>query len=312
MGVVGRAAGIADYHGYFIPELWAPKMLWGFEKRTVLEAIASTEYEGMIKKQGDTVHINIEPTVTINDYVKGQKLVRESLTPSKVTLEIDTAKSYSIHVDDIDEAQANLSLIDTFAESAGKRLKEKIDYTVLHAIYNDEATYNSGATAGYDSRAFNLGVSTIPLALTENNILDKLADIATVLDERDVPEEGRSIVLPPVFCNLLLKSDLKDASFSGTGPTITLNGKLPKQLAGFDVYRSRQLYSVADGTSPYPTCFYCIALHKSALTFASQLVETRAVVANDTFGNYIDGLHVFGYKVVRSEALAIMYAYYAG
>ena len=73
MAQLGRAAGIADYHGYFIPELWTPKMQYNFEIASTFQAISSTQYEGLIKNQGDTVNISVEPTVTINDYVIGNQ-----------------------------------------------------------------------------------------------------------------------------------------------------------------------------------------------------------------------------------------------
>lgn len=300
-----RAAGMPDYHGYFIPELWVPKMQLQFEKASTFMAISTTEYEGLIKNFGDTVNISVEPTVTIRDYVKGQKLIREALDPSLVTLEINQGKTYSIHVDDVDQKQSNIDLINEFAKSAGRRLQEDIDSTVLKGIYNSENSNNSGATAGADSGGFNLGsYSGSQVALTDTNIIDVITDVGTVLSEQSVPTENRWFILPPVFINLLFRSDLKDASFSGDNQSISINGKMPRKVAGFDIYESRQLYQITDTAESW----YCLAGWKGALTFASQLINTRAIEAQDTFGHYIDGLHVFGYKVVRDEGLAVLYA----
>ena len=306
MAVLARSAGYPDYHRVFIPELWVPEMQLQFELASTFQDISTTKYEGEIKDYGDSVYISIEPTVTINDHTVGQKLIRETLAASTVLLEINKAKSFSIHVDDISQKQSQVDIISAFSKSAARRMKEKIDYTVLQGIYNSEATYNSGATAGYDTRGYNLGVSGTPKAVTSANILDTITDISSVLDERSVPAEGRWLVIPPAFQNLVLKSDLKDASFVGTGTSIALNGKIQKQICGFDIYISRQLYSASDGGH---TCFYCLAGNRDSLAFASQLVNTRAIEANDTFGQYIDGLQVFGYKVVRSEGLAVFYGY---
>jgi len=304
MGALTRAAGIQNYHGYFIPELWVPKMQLQFEKRCVVQAISQNQYEGVIKNQGDTVNINLEPTVAVNDYVIGQKLNYESLEPNQVVLEINQAKYFAVEVDDIDQKQSNTDLIDGFAESAGRRMKEKIDYTVLQGIYNSEDSNNSGATAGADSSGFNLGTSGSPVSLTDTNILDYFSDVATVLDEQSCPSDNRWFVIPPAFANLIMRSDVRDASFTGEKETIVYNGKLPKKINGFDVYVSRQLKTASDSG----TCWYCLAGHISALTFASQLVNTEVMRGPDVFGTYIRGLHVFGYKVVRSEGLAVLYA----
>lgn len=307
MAVLGRAAGAPDFHNTFIPELWVPEVQLQFEKASVFQDVSSNQYEGMIKNQGDTVNINIEPTVTVRDYVKHQNLESESPEPSTVVLEINKAKYFRIAIDSIDQAQSMPNLLSMYAQSGGRRMKEEIDKTVLQGIYNSENASNSGATAGADTSAFNMGVSGTPVALSASNIVNYLTDCSTVLDEQSVPEDGRWIILPPHIINLLLKSDLKDASMTGDSKSVALNGKYHRMIAGFTVYQSRQLYSVSDTY----TCFYIPFGHKGALTFASQVTEARSIQNPNSFGWYVDALNCFGYKVIRDESLGILYAYRA-
>jgi hypothetical protein len=49
--------------------------------------------------------------------------------------------------------------------------------------------------------------------------------------------------------------------------------------------------------------------HKMALTFAAQLTESEGPLRHpDYFGNFYRGLNVYGYKVIKPEALGHFYA----
>lgn len=206
-----RAAGMADYTASgtdFIPEVWSPRIQLKFYKKIVSMDIANTWYEGEIKNQGDTVNIRAYPDITISDYYKGQQLDVQVPESTPLQLLINKGKYFCVHVDDVDEAQSDLALLNMFSEAAGKDLAVAIDQDVLQNVYSDADSSNIGATAGADSSGFDLGASGAPLSLTSANILDAIIDANTVLDEQDVPDEDRYIVLPPVLCNLISKSDL--------------------------------------------------------------------------------------------------------
>ena len=65
------ASGRPNYSGNFIPEIWSGKLIQNFYDATVLSAIANTDYEGEIRRMGDTVNIRTTPEITIRSYVKG-------------------------------------------------------------------------------------------------------------------------------------------------------------------------------------------------------------------------------------------------
>jgi len=120
--------------------------------------------------------------------------------------------------------------------------------------------------------------------------------MGSVLDEQNVPTSDRWVVLPIWAINLLLLSDLKDASLTGDPVSTIRNGKVGK-IADFTVYKSN-LLNVISGSKTN-----IIAGHKSALTFASQLLNSETLRAESTFGTLVRGLQVYGYKVVKPEAL---------
>jgi hypothetical protein len=127
-------------------------------------------------------------------------------------------------------------------------------------------------------------------------VIDLLVDLGTVLDEQNVPETDRFMVIPAKMAGIIKKSDLKDASLTGDSQTPLRNGRLG-MIDRFTLYVSHNLY--LNGSE-----YNLIAGHKMGFTFASQMTEMQTLQAESTFGKIIRGLQVFGYKVVKPEALA--------
>jgi hypothetical protein len=300
---VSLSAGHPNYSGNFIPEIWSGKLLVKFYDATVLGDITNTDYEGEIKAQGDKVIIRQTPTMTIRDYSKGQTLVTEKPESPVLNLNIDRAKYFSFTVDDIDRYQTDVNVMDDWAADAGEQMKISVDTLVLGSIYADAHASNQGATAGVKSGAFNLGTTGSPITLTKANILEYLVDCGTVLDEQNVPESGRFIVLPPWACGLIKKSDLKDASITGDGESILRNGRLG-MIDRFTIYRSNLLPLTLDTTYITNIIFGT----KHAVTFAAQMTEMESLKGESTFGTIVRGLNVFGFETLKSEALGRLYA----
>lgn len=302
---IGAASGFPQMSGNFIPEVWSGKLVQKFYDATVFGEIANTDYEGEISNQGDKVHIRTTPNLTIRNYVKGQTLVNEAPDSDKLELLIDKAKYFSFRVDDIDEYQSDINRMDAWAADASEQMAISIDTDILGSIYADVAAANKGTTAGRKSASYDLGTTGSAKQLTAGTILGFIVDLASVADEQNWPKSDRFLVLPTWATGLLQKSDLKNASISGDQTNQTLrNGKLG-MISGFTIYNSNNVAKVSDTGDKY----HILAGHKSALTFASQMVKMENVQSEATFGRIVRGLNVFGYKVVKPEGLIDLYAY---
>ena len=295
-------SGHPQYAGNFIPELWAGKLIEHFYDATILTAISNTEYEGMIKAHGDTVHIRTTPTITIRDYVKGQTLQVERPDSDPLELLIDKGKYFNAVEDDVDAIQTDVKLMDVWSKDASDRMKIEIDQDVLANMLTGISAHNQGLTAGAKTASFNLGTSGSPLTVTKDgaggttSVTDLIVDIGTVLDEANCPESDRYLVLPAKAVGLIKKSELKDASLSGDGTSILRNGRVG-MIDRFTIYMSHNL-NVSSGK------FNIIAGTKRGLTFASQMTKMETLRSESTFGTLIRGLQVYGYKVVKPEAIA--------
>tara|TARA_R110002012_G_scaffold321839_2_gene551778 strand:- start:640 stop:1548 length:909 start_codon:yes stop_codon:yes gene_type:complete len=297
MAVYPVSPGRSDYSGNFIPELWSGKLIENFYDATVLAAIANTSYEGEIRNMGDTVNIRTTPEITIRDYVKGQTLQVETPDKPKLQLLIDKGEYFAAVEDDVDQVQTDINLMDTWTEDASEKMKIKIDERVLTDLLPDVSALNKGLTAGRISGDIDLGVAGTPEALDKDSVIDFIVNMGTVLDEANCPESDRYLVIPAKMAGIIKRSDLKDASLAGDSVSISRNGRLG-MIDRFTLYMSHNLYK--NGAE-----YSIIAGHKMGFTFASQMTNMETIRSETTFGDIVRGLQVYGYKVVKPEALAV-------
>ncbi|KXS55174.1 MAG: hypothetical protein AWU57_429 [Marinobacter sp. T13-3] len=252
------------------------------------------------------MQIRTTPSIVINDYQIGGGLNYEKPTSDKVELHIDQAKYFAFEVNDIDAYQADIKLMDNWSDDAGQQMKIAIDTQILGDVYADVAAENTGAAAGVKSGSYNLGEAGAPVAITKANIMDVIVDCGSVLDEQNVPDDQRYIILPAWMNGMLKKSDLRDASAMGDNDSVFRNGKVG-QLDRFDVYVSNNMSVVTDGTTGNKATNVMFG-HKKALTFASQMTNMETLPNPQDFGKLIRGLNVFGYEMIDPKAAGHLYA----
>ena len=296
---VTRASGIQNYKtdgSNYIPDVYAKKLIRKFYAKSVFPSICNTDYEGLIKAQGDTVKIPQRGNVVISDYEIGGGL-GTAQRPSKagVTLNIDQAKYYNIGISSVDQTQSHIGLKDENEDDAVKNMAIAIDTDILANVYTDVASSNSGTAAGLISGDIDLGEAAGAIVLTKDNIVEYVMNHMLVLDEANVDEDGRWIVLPKWACMRIKLSDLKDASITGDAVTPLRNG-LTGKIDRCEIYASN-LLDVSSGE------FNVIAGHPTGMTFASQLVENRIIPDQNDFQDLLQGLQVYGYKVTNDVAV---------
>ena len=315
IGATGAFAGV-NVSGSFIPTLWSAKLNQKFYKSTVFGEIANTSYEGEISGLGDKVVINNRPDITISDYQVGTSLSYQVPAPSTVELPIDRAKYFAFNVNDVVEHQSQPKLMDMFSDDAAMQMKIAIDTSVLlgtatkQGIWNDVPAANQGATAGAISGGYPLGTATAPITLTASNVLATLTALAGVLDEQNIPETERWLLIDPLTRQILMQSNLAQAQFMGDDKSMVRNGKIG-MIDRFTVYVTNNLPKAAAtqdyfGAAAAGTAKrrLIMAGHKSAVTFASQMTKMETVRNPSDFGDYVRGLNVYGYKTIIPTGLA--------
>jgi hypothetical protein len=303
----GGAGNTLQANG-FIPEIWSGKLIEKFYASTVLAAISNSDYEGEIKSQGDKVKIRTKPTITIRNYSADASLELDRPVGSLVELLIDKGKYFNCILDDVMEVQSDLNNMNMWSDDAGEQLKITIDTEVLLALLNTPDAANRGATAGAITSAINLGVTGTPLALVATapgggqvDVLSAILRAGQALDEQNIPETGRWVVMPTWMATLIKQSELRQAYLTGDATTPLRNGRLG-MVDRFTLYTSNLLPSgTAAGLASGEYAIY--AGHAHGFTFASQISKTETLRSEMTFGNILRGLQVYGYKVLDGKAL---------
>jgi hypothetical protein len=299
------------YSGNFIPQLWSGKLNAKFYATTVFGDIANTNYEGEIKNLGDTIRINNIPSLAVSDYTIGQNLNYQVPAPSVVDLVIDKAKYFAFQVSDVLAHQSKPALMSMFTDDATNQMRIAIDQKILLAEFNNGAAANKGATAGVQSASYNLGTDAAPVALTSNNIVDLITSLSSVLDEQNVPDTDRFLVIDPATRRTLFGSPLAQAYVTGDDKSILRNGKIG-MVDRFSIYVSNQLPKAAAGQDFSGNAQggalkrrAIIAGHKTALTFANQIVKMENLQNPNDFGTLVRGLNVYGHKMIKPESWSL-------
>jgi hypothetical protein len=307
----GSATPTPAYAGTFIPILWSTKLIEKFYASTVLAAISNTDYEGEIKSKGDTVVIRTKPSITIKDYRADGLLEIERPSSNIVELKIDKGKYFNLILDDVYEVQSDLNMMNMWSDDAAQQFKIVVDREILLGLLGQAHAKNRGQTAGLISGNVQLGVTGTPIQIVARNpagtagkveIVDLLVRLGQVLDEQNIPENGRWIVVPAWVSSQIKMSELRDASLTGDGTSILRNGRLG-MIDRFTIYVSNLLPSgVAAGLAAGEWVIYAGTQH--GLTFASQINNVETLRSEMTFGQLLRGLQIYGYKVLDGTALA--------
>ena len=276
--------------GDFVPELWTPKILVALRKKAVAGQLVNRDYEGEIRKAGDTVNITSIDNVTIGSYTAHNDITIEDIDDSTRQLIIDQAKYFAFELDDIERAQSvnGGAVLNQALDNATYQLRDTFDTFLLAAM--NTATQGGGNDLG-----------TRAIHTTAQNLYDAFVDLAVTLDEDNVPEEGRFAVVSPALHGRLLKLDTFITPGDQAAPDARRNGYIGS-IAGLELYKSNNLPAVTDVAA---TGGLAIAGHSIATTFAEQIVSVEAVRLEKRFADGIKGLHVYGAKVVRPTALAV-------
>lgn len=309
------------YSGSFIPQLWSNKLNAKFFANTMMTEIANTSWEGEIKNQGDSIRIRTAPSITINDYAgAGTTLSSEVPVPIFQDLQINKGKYFSVQVNDVLAHQADMDLMNMFTDDAAKQLKIAIENECFFNWFVTEgaAAANKGAAAGAISASYGLGTDLVPVnQATSGELLKMILRMSAALDEQNVPEEGRWLIMSPHDRHILMQSDIAQAYFTGDQSSIVRTGKIG-MLDRFTVYVSNLL---PKGTTSKATVAgltatsagatltnakprrMMVAGTSAAVSFASQITKTEPLRNQTDFGDIVRGLSVYGRKVVKPEAL---------
>ena len=270
----------------FIPQIWSARLLEHLRKNLVVANLFNRNYEGEIQQMGDTVHINQLAEIAVKSYTKNVDIADpDQLSTAKQSLVIDQGDYFNFYLNDVDRAQARANLMDSAMQSASYGLADNLDQ------------YLAGLLAG-GTLVDGLGTDADPLYVNAETAYELVVKMKVALDKANVPTQGRYLLMPPDFEGMMLL-DTRFAGGMGTRNEERLVNGLVARAAGFDIYISNNVVNT-DGQK-YKVCASTI----DQATYANQILNTEAYRREKGFDDGVKGLHVYGAKVLRPEAVAV-------
>ena len=265
---------------YFIPTVWSETLYRELDKEYIGVKNCSRDFEGDIKKMGDTVKILGVGPVSVFDYTKNQDMTApEELTDSESTLIIDQAKGFNFLIDDIDTVQSSPKLMQEAMHRAASALSDAAD-NYIYGLYSKAEAGNVITQA----------------ALSGDNVLDLLLKTRQKLMENNVPgSEEIMLEVPPAVASVILKAKV----LYDTSNSEMLEKGCLGSFMGFRVFVSNNIKTSGGN-------YQCFARTKRALSFAEQINEVEAYRPEKRFADAVRGLHLYGAKIVYPKELFVL------
>ena len=293
-------------NSFFLPSIYSKKVLNFFRKSSVVEAITNTDYAGEISAFGDSVKIIKEPVISVSDYTRNTDTTETRLTDQEITLVVDSAKAFKFIVDDIETNMSHVNFKEVATSSAAYALRDSYDAAVIATMFSGVSSSSPDHVLGTDN-ATDLAAGTfdgtgnldLGFGTSEHDPIDVMARMARLLDEQNVPEEGRWFVAGPDFYEVLGQASSKLLSVDfNAGQGSIRNGLVSSgKLRGFEMYKSNNIAATSNAAGK------CLGGHISSTATAQTIISTETLRDPSSFGDIVRGLHVYGAKVLRPEAL---------
>lgn len=281
---------------HFKPEIWSAHLIEPMRDTLVFAGpqIVNHNYEGDIAEAGDTVHVSSIGDVETFGYTKGETFDYTEVDDAGTTLVIDQSRAFAKKLDNIDAAQA----------LNGGQVMAEIMQNAAYNLSSDADAYVAGLYTGIAPGNVLPAVTD----LTDGDTLtadaigeacyDLLVDLAVLLDESNVPDEGRYAVIPPWFHGCIRKAHAFINAEKYGSSQVLLNGEVG-QAAGFSLLKSNRCAIPTSGQN------FIQAGTPNAISFANQIVKTAAISPiPGTFADGVQGLHVYGAKIFYPTGLA--------
>ena len=298
----------------FIPEIWSDEIIAAYQKN--LKMAPLVKRLAMSGKKGDKIHIPKPVRGDANAKAADTAVTIIANTEGELTVDIDRHFEYSRLIEDIVEVQALSSLRQFYTEDAGYALAVKVDTDLMNAGtgFGDGTRTQSPANTGADwvnsnSYYFNASSGLAAYAVDTVTSGDNFTDLGfreaiKLMDDANVPMDGRVIVVPPAVRKSIMGIDRYVSSdfVGGRGVESGLIGN----LYGVDVYVSSNcpvIEVAAQNSASTADTRGCMFFHKDALVLAEQLsVRSQTQYKQEYLSTLYTADTLYGVQAYRPEA----------
>ncbi len=297
----------------FIPELWSDDTIVGYKANLVVgNLVSKISHNG---QKGSVINIPKPVRGSASAKTAEAQVTLIANTEGTLAITIDQHYEYSRLIEDIASVQALDSMRRFYTDDAGYALAKQVDWALhTRATGFQGGTYNTAAvgatTVTYDAAL--IGDGTTAWDSTANTNAGNAADLTDqgirnliqLLDDADVPQDNRYLVVPPSQRNALMGiARFTENQFVGEvgGQNTIRNGRIG-EVYGVEVYVSTSCPTVADtGTATDQRA--AMMFHKDALVFAEQMsVRSQTQYKQEYLADLMTSDTIYGTGELRDDA----------
>lgn len=297
----------------FIPELWSDDTIVAYKANLVVgNLVSKISHNG---QKGSVIHIPAPSRGAASAKGASTQVTLIAETAGKIDVTIDQHYEYSRLIEDIVEVQALDSMRRFYTDDAGYALARQVDWALhMRGTGFQGGTYNSVAlgltTATYDAALVGDGVTVWDGSANTNagnaaDLTDQgIRNLIQLLDDADVPQDNRFLVVPPSQRNALMGiARFTEQAFVGEvgGSNTIRNGKIG-DVYGVEVYVSTSCPSTAaDDTTTDQRA--ALMFHRDALVFAEQMsVRSQTQYKQEWLADLLTSDTIYGTAELRDDA----------
>ena len=300
--------------GTFIPEIWSDEIIAAYQKN--LKMAPLVKRMSMSGKKGDVIHIPKPTRGAASAKAEATAVTIQANLESELTITVDRHFEYSRLIEDIVEVQALSSLRQFYTEDAGYQLALKVDTDLINAAtgFGDGTRTQTPAATGanwvnsnsyYFNATSGLATYAVDTVATGDNFTDLgFREAIKLMDDADVPMDGRVLVIPPASRKSIMGIDRYVSSdfVGGRGVESGLIGN----LYGVDIYVSSNCPVIETGAENGASSLDtrgCLFFHKDALVMAEQLaVRSQTQYKQEYLSTLFTSDTLYGVETYRPEA----------
>lgn len=279
----------------FIPELWSDEVIAAYKANLVLANLVTMfNHQG---KKGDTLHLPTPARGSATAKAANTLVDPIQTTETELTIAIDKHYEYSRLIEDIADVQALDSLRQFYTDDAGFALATQVDTDLVQLGRglqggNGTNAYNAGVIGSDGTTAFN---GTNEAALTDAGI----RAMVQTLDDVNVPQRDRVVVIPPVVKNTILSLDrFTEQAFVGeVGMANSIRNGRIGNVYGMEVFVSTNC-DTASGSERVG-----LVMHRSAFALVMQVdIRMQTQYKQEYLADLMTADTIYGVGELRDDA----------
>lgn len=236
---VGQVEATGDAKALFL-KVFSGEVMTAFEETNVM--LAYTRQRQI--SSGKSAQFPVIGKTDAAYHTPGAEIVGRAIKHNEVVITIDDLLLTDAFIANIDEAMNHYDVRAPYSREMGRALARVMDKQLLQM-----AVLGARSAARISDEPGGATINDADIATNSDSLIATLFDCAQLLDEKDVPSDGRVAVLPPaLYYALAENTKVMNKDWGGAGTYA--DGKVLR-VAGIEIVKSNNVPSttIAGGTT---------------------------------------------------------------